>query len=160
MNPDEILATIKEIYSKRKESFPIGLLWSKLRPNSKSEKDKIRFAVVYLKNKGLIDYNLETGYMNPIFTEEEMPYTKPKQLWMDDVKVKMSIKSFFKEKSVFPSSTEIVSKFIQLFGVPANDDPDRFVRDMFEKGKLKKDAIGKYYFDGIESSNLGLRVFI
>jgi sulfur relay (sulfurtransferase) DsrC/TusE family protein len=160
MNPDEILATIREIYKTRKEALPIGMLWSKLRPTTKSDKDKIRFAVVYLKNKGLIDYNIETGYLNPIFTEEEKTLAGDKKIYMTEELVRNCIRSFFRLNSEYPSSSEIVNKFIEMFGKPDNKDPDRYIRKLFEEGKLERDSNNKYFFKGIEFSNIGLRNYL
>jgi len=159
-NFQAVLSAIRNYYEKFKIPVSIGELNYKMRPMTSKE---VRKCVIELKKNGSIDYDTDEMKMIPIYSKEEMQYLGRKSqgpVIMDEVKVKSCMRTFFKDNSELPTSSDIVRKFIELFGVPKNDDPDRYIRELAENGKLERTADFRYCFKGIESSNIELKNYM
>lgn len=156
MNQDEIFATIRTIYERQRTPVEI---W-KIYKNIKEKPSEVRNQLKILHSQGKIRMDVGTLAITPVLSDEEITIIEDKKNYLSEQRVRDCIRVFFREKSQYPTSSQIIQKFIEMIGVPAHKDPDRYIRKLFEDGKLKRDADNRYYFDGIESSNIGLRNFM
>ena len=145
---EKVMTLIRRIYSLKNEKIPLFVIYSNLRGTNQKQ---IRSALIFLKDNNYIRFDTLSGLIEPILSDDEIKYIESKGATMDEIRVKSCIRVFFKEKNQYPTSSEIVQKFIEIIGIPNRKDPDRYVRELAEEGKLKRTEDMKYYFNGLEN---------
>lgn len=156
MNPDEIFATIRTIYERQRSPVEI---W-KIYKNIKEKPGEVRNQLKILHSQGKIMMDVGTLAITPILSDEEITIIENRKVYVTEDKIRECIRSFFRFNSEYPSSSEIADKFIEMYGKPEQKDIERYIRKLVEDGRLKRTEDFKYYFDGITSSNLGLRNYL
>ena len=152
----QVLSAIRNYYARYRNPISIAHLNILMRPMKSKD---VKKQVVYLKQNNAIDFSYNDMMITPILSKEEVEYIEAKPVGMDETKIKDCIKVFFIRNSTYPTSSNIIETFIKMFGIPNAKDPDRFVRELFEDGKLKRTDDNRYYFDGMNLPMVGLRRF-
>jgi len=153
----QVLSAIRNYYARYKQPISVFQV-NRLMKNMKSK--QIRDALIYLKKNNAIKFSYESGLIEPILDEGEKKYIEAKPVIMDEQKVRECIKAFFIRNSFLPTSSDIIATFIPMFGLPDAKDPDRFVRELFEKRKLQRTFDNRYYYDGMNLPMVGLRRYV
>lgn len=156
MIPDEVLATIRTIYERQRSPVEIWKIYKNIKDKSASVRTQLKI----LHSQGKIMIDVGTLAVTPLLSDEEIAIISDKKVYVTEDKIRECIRSFFRFNSEYPSSSEIADKFIEMYGKPEQKDIERYIRKLVEDGRLKRTEDFKYYFDGITSSNLGLRNYV
>lgn len=162
---DEVLRKIKEVYDNRGSPIPIGDIYSHLRHMKKND---IKSAIVFLKNNGFINFEIESTKITPIYNgneKEVINAVRPsdRKVEITEIRIKNAIVSFFRKHNIFPTQDEMSTEFIITQGYAMKASIEREGRNFAEENEkrgrseygINRTEDGRYYTKVSKENGLG-----
>ena len=144
MDAEFLLGIIRKKYLKYRNAIHIDTLFFELRGMGYKDYD-IRNTLEFLKNKGDIQI------VNFTIIPKEIPEKNEYGVKVTLNKIKATIRAYIERYEKYPTPSEIEKLFRELFGEPEIKDFTRYLRQLVEKGLLKRTHDFRYYYKGMEN---------